>query len=119
MAKISVNDEHLINGRVTVRRYKDENDNIIIEGSIATHFYIEEINTVETYRYSLTGIDVIEEIFGSDDFDIVYNFIARELQVKNNMSDLSTNEIIEIEKNIYGNEGYVLDTLLEKGVKTE
>ena len=119
MAKISVNDQYLINGRVSIRRYKKEDGGISVEGSFATHYYFEEINSLESYRYLLTNIEVVEEVFGTDDFDIVYNFVADNIEIKSDMSDLSTEEIIEIEKNIYGKSGYVLETLLDKGAESD
>lgn len=117
MAQISVNDEYVINGRLTVKRFKDINGNIKIEGTLATHCYFEEILKLETFRYSIMGIEVIEEVFGSDDYDIVYNFIAKELDNRYGISDLNNDVIKEIEKEMYGKQGFVLGTDLERNMK--
>lgn len=115
MAKISVNDEFVVNGILTVKRFIDEDEQVVIAGSFACHYYFEEIKKLETYRYSITDIDVKEEVFGADDFDIVYNFNAKSLDNKHGISNLTNEMISKIEEDIYGNEGYVKGTVLEKG----
>ena len=122
MAQISVNDEYVVNGRLTVRRFKDEEDKIKIVGTFATHCYFEEILKLETFRYSITdieGIEIQEEVFGSDDFDIVYNFTAKEIDNKYGLSDLNNDIIQKIENKMYGNQGYVLNTDLEGSMSNE
>jgi hypothetical protein len=114
MAKISINDQYVVNGRFTVKRYQDNNGNIKVIGTLATHFYFEEINKIENYRYSITGIDVKEESFGSDDFDIVYSFEAESLTNKCGVSDLTNDVIDKIEKEIYSKNGYITGTELSK-----
>lgn len=119
MAQVSINDEYVVNGRLTVRRFKDENNEIKIVGTLATHYYIEEILKLETFRYSIEGIEVAEEVFGSDDFDIVYNFTADSLDIKYGISDLNNELINNIEKSIYGKQGYTLNTELERNMSNE
>jgi hypothetical protein len=63
----------------------------------------------------VTGIDVVEEVFGADDFDIVYNFIATDIDNKCGATNLPNDFIDIIEERIYGRDGYVLGTVLEKG----
>ena len=116
MAKISVNNQFIVNGILTVRRFKDEEGIIRIEGSFACHYYFEEINSLTSYRYAVTGIDVVEEIFEADNFDIIYNFTAEAIDNKCDATNLTIEEIENIEKGIYGRDGYVLGTILEKGV---
>lgn len=119
MAKVSVNDEYVVNGVLTVKRFiEDKETNTIgITGTFACHYYFEEIHKLETYRYSITGIEVQEEVFSSDNFDIVYNFTAEAIDNKQGISYLTNEEIEKIEKEIYGKDGYVLGTVLEKGVE--
>lgn len=113
MARVSINDEYIVNGKITIRRFFNEEGELVTEGTFATHYYVEEINKLETYRYSITGIDVKEEIFGSDDFDIVYSFIADNINIKGDMSNLTNEAIDEIEKNIYDSEGYLLKSSMD------
>lgn len=119
MAQISINDEHIVNGRLTVRRFKDENDEIKIVGTLATHCYFEEILKIETFRYSINDIEVVEEVFASDDYDIVYNFTAKEINNKCGLSDLNNSIIKKIEEKMYGNQGYVINTDLERSMDNE
>ena len=74
MANIKVNNELVVKGKVSITRKRTEENEIIIYGSFMTHIYYEEINTLETERYLITGIDVYEEMYGSDDYNIIYNF---------------------------------------------
>lgn len=115
MAKISVNDEFVVNGVLTVKRFITDEDEIVIAGTFACHYYFEEITKLETFRYSITGVEVKEEIFEADNFDIIYNFNAKAIDNKQGLSNLSNEEIIKIEEDIYGNDGYVKGTVLEKG----
>lgn len=77
---------------------------VYISGKMTTHLYIDNIDRIETHRYILTGVNVIKEIFGSNDFDILYEFEAKDFIVKNGVTNLS-NELIEsIEQQIYKDE---------------
>lgn len=114
MAKIKINDEYTINGILQVRRYIDENGQVFVEGSFSCHYYFEEINTLESLRYKVTGINVKEELFSSEDFNITYNFEAKSIENVYDLSDLSTEDIINAEKLIYGEKGYVLNTVLDQ-----
>ena len=117
MAKISVNGEFVVNGKLTVNRFLDANKNIVVEGVFATHYYFEEITSLESLRYELTGIEVVSEIFGSDDFDIVYNFKADNLDVKNGYTNLSVEDINKFENLIYKEDGFLKESFLEIGGK--
>ena len=74
----------------------------------------KEINTLESLRYKVTGINVKEELFNSEDFNITYNFEAKSIENVYDLSDLSTEDIINAEKLIYGEKGYVLNTVLDQ-----
>lgn len=117
MAQISVNDEYIINGKLTVQRSLTDEGDVTIIGSFATHYYFEEIKSLETFRYSIREIEVREETFGSDDFDIAYSFIAKSFDVKNDMSNLTIEEIGEIESKVYDEEGYVIGSNMSTEVK--
>lgn len=117
MAKISVNDKTIINGKLTVKRYYDENKDLKIVGTFATHLYFEEIKTITTYRYRILGVEVVEEIFASDDYDIVYSFIAKEIENIHGQTNLNIKQMEDIEAEMYGAEGYLLNTAMEIEVR--
>lgn len=111
MAKISVNDEYVVNGKLTISRVLNMDNEVVINGTFASHYYFEEINTLTTYRYEVKGIEVKQELFGSDDFDIVYNFTAKEFDVRDGMmTNLTDKEIDTIEADMYNKKGYLLDS---------
>lgn len=112
MAKIGVNKKEIVLGKLTVKRFLDEENKIVIQGSFATHKYFEEIKNIETYRLKISGIEVLEEIFGSDDFDIIYNFIAKNIEMKNSGVTYTEDEIEVVEKTLYDNEGYIKNSNL-------
>lgn len=88
-------------GRLTFSTELTSNGNIIISGQMTTHKFIEGINKIETHRYILSDVQIVKETFGSDDFDILYDFIAKDYFVKNGETNLS-NELIEsIEETSY------------------
>lgn len=97
MSEIKVNTEKFVNGRLTIEREKiqisNEESQILIKGLFTTHEYFEEINTLESERYLLQGIEVIKESFGSNDYDIGYEFLIGNLIVK---EDYIPNEIKEL-----------------------
>lgn len=109
MARISVNDEYIVNGKLTVSRSLNNNE-IVINGTFASHYYFEEIKSLTTYRYEIKNIEVVEELFGSDDFDIVYNFTAKDFDVRDGMTNLTDKKIDEIESKIYDEQGYLLNS---------
>lgn len=97
MAEIKVNTEKFVNGRLTVAREKmqisDNESSIIIKGLFTTHDYFEEIHTLESERFLLQGIEVVKESFGSNDYDIGYEFLIGNLIIK---EDYIPNEIKEL-----------------------
>lgn len=114
VALIRINNDKAVNGKLTVKRYLDAEGAIHIEGTFATHWYFEEITQLDTFRYEIKGVEVLEEIFGSDDFDIVYNFRAEEINNVYGATNLNMNQINSVENIMYGFDGYLLNTDLEK-----
>ncbi len=53
-----------------------------INGILAIHDYIEEIHTIESERYLLNDVTVYKESFGSNEYMILYHFIADDLEIK-------------------------------------
>lgn len=68
-----------VNGHVTFEMekvYSEETgeDVVITRGKLAIHDYIEDIVNIETDRYMFIGIDVVREVFGTNDYNILYEF---------------------------------------------
>ena len=99
MAKIVVNENLKVNGRLTFERsfveeeYLDENEQVKIkksmriDGVFATHLYFDEIHQLDTSRFSIGLIEVYKEAFGSDDYEILYYFTAKYLDVMGTEED--------------------------------
>ena len=106
MATLKINNSIEVKGKVSFSHSispsetddKQWTDDGII-GTLVTHQYIDDIDSIESDRYLLTGCTVYKESFGSDDFDIVYNFIAETCVVKDDPVD--QNKIQEIENKKY------------------
>lgn len=82
MAKLVINEELRVNGKLTLRRVVNEDrTGFNIEGLLATHLYFDDINHIDTSRFSVSGIKVYEENFGSDDYNILYHFTADSIEV--------------------------------------
>lgn len=124
MAKIIIND-YEVNGHLSIKRSlipaknKDEEDRIIIEGILSTHLYFEDIKTISSPRYNLTGINVYSEQFGSDDYDIIYSFTAEDLEIKGIIKDgitciLYPEEMKQIEDIMYKNDHPILGNIGEE-----
>lgn len=85
MARVRVNNEFDIEGKITVERMlKDEGnyERLIIEGALLTDQYIEEIFSLETDRFKIDGVKVFHESFGSESDEILYTFNARDFILK-------------------------------------
>ncbi len=89
-------DEILLNGTVVAKgavsaalynkierdEFGDIGQEITISGMLETGYYLQDINTIETNRYYIEGVTVLEEHYGSSENKIVYVFQARMFQVK-------------------------------------
>ena len=98
MYNIIINDSIETLGLITFRISKDANDNLIREGYLKTHLYIEEITSLECSRFRLEGIDVYSESFGSTDIFNLYQFTYEEYMIKK-VIDLSEEELIVLYDN--------------------
>lgn len=82
MAKIIItndnNEEIQVEGRMTFKVSKaikeDGTETMICLGQLATHKYFEEITKIETDRFILENVEVTDETFGTNDFNILYEF---------------------------------------------
>ena len=104
MAKIIINKNKEVKGKLSISRALTEDDEIIIGAILTTHRYFEEITEIESERYHLTDVKIIKEDFGSNDFDIQYTLIAKDLEIKNGDTNLPNKVIEMIEKDIYKSE---------------
>lgn len=114
MAEIIINDKIRANGKFSFNRFFDSERNIVeIRGVFATHLYYEDIRSLESPRFKLKGLEVYEQSFGSDDYDIVYHFIAKDFELKDVIDDgigyiLYSEEMQMIEDEMYKNDHPIL-----------
>lgn len=108
MANIKIttsdNKKYNIKGGLTfeaVKLEKEDGEVLDIRGQMSTHYYIEDISKIETHRYLLTGVEVYRETFGSDDFNILYEFKIKDYHVKNGLTNLGNTIIESIEADLY------------------
>ena len=73
---------------------------IIISSFIVITEFCHSINALSL----LSDIEVYKETFGSDDFNILYEFIAKDYTIKNGATNLSNELIEEIEKEMYASD---------------
>lgn len=98
-----------VNGRMTFEVNKVENEDgeitLVTSGQLSMHNYIEGIIGIESARYKLTNVDVIREVFGTNDFNILYEFVLTDgydFEIKKDT--LSDEAIKEIEREEYAND---------------
>jgi glutamine cyclotransferase len=97
-----------VQGRMTFKISKVQTDNgdiLIASGQLSMHNYIEGIVGIESARYKLTNVEIVEEVFGTNDFNILYEFILADgcdFEVKKDT--LSEEAIKEIEREEYRND---------------
>lgn len=101
MAQIKINTEIFVNGKCSITRISDPTEvdefNTSTVGILSTHPYFEDIHTIETERYLLTGVEVQQEDFGSNDYNIKYTFTAEDLIVKDDYVPEECKYLIENE----------------------
>ena len=96
MYNIIINDTIKTLGLITFRISKDAQDNLITEGILKTHLYIEEISTLECDKFRLEGIDVYSESFGSTDIFNLYQFTFEAFDIKDKGENYSKEELIAL-----------------------
>lgn len=90
----------------TVKRF-DEDGEVYFEtiGQLAIHEYIDHIECIESARYLLKGVDVYREVFGTDDFNILYEFRLEEgadVEIKESNLDEEKLQLLKLKE--YSNE---------------
>ena len=87
MAKIKITDGNNevfeVNGRMTFKvskAFDDVGDEIMVcLGQLTTHKYFEEITKIESDRFVLENVEVTDETFGTNDFNILYDLRASQV----------------------------------------
>lgn len=100
MADILVNNRIRTKGNLVVFAI-DPSDDAKIEGQLITHGNYEIITSLESARYLVSGIEIKRIKFDSDDFNIIYEFKADEIDVKGGISNLDSDTINKIEEEMY------------------
>lgn len=100
MAKIKVNTEEFVKGRMSLNRTivgTDENGEVKLSqtGILETHKYFEEISILESERYYVTGVTVTSESFGTNDYNISYAFNFDNLVIKEDLIPVEIQDYIE------------------------
>lgn len=93
-----------------------------INGILAIHDYIDDIYEIESERYLLKNVSVYKESFGSNEYMILYHFIAEDLKIKEDMLDDDIKWLIEeesIEREIKDREWYHAYALREAYAEAE
>ena len=95
-------------GKMTFETIKkeDEDGDIYFEtiGQLAIHEYIVDIDKIESARYLLENVDVYREVYGTDDFNILYEFTANGINVSVQESNMDKGKIDALRKKEYENE---------------
>lgn len=89
----------------TIKR-EDEDGDTYFEtiGQLAIHEYIVDIDKIESARYLLENVDVYREVYGTDDFNILYEFTANGIDVSVKESNMDKGKIDVLRKKEYENE---------------
>ena len=95
-------------GKMTFETIKkeDEHGDIYFEtiGQLAIHEYIVDVDKIESARYLLENVDVYREVYGTDDFNILYEFTANGIDVSVKKSNMDKGKIDVLRKKEYENE---------------
>ena len=116
MARIKINKEYYVEGKFTVKQKVVETGNVIededgneipeqamlVHGIFSTHDYIDQLDCIESERYLIQDINVYEESFGSNDYEITYEFTAGYFVVKDDYVPDKVKAVVEAD--IYQNE---------------
>ena len=86
-------------------------------GQLTTHKYFEEITKIETDRFVLNNVEVTEETFGTNDFNILYEFQVNNYGWDIKEDYLSEETIKAIEKEEYKNDEGDYYMTLDRGDK--
>lgn len=91
MAKLNINGSRMIEGKLTVSRALVKGGDglkLVVEGMLKTPEYIEEITSIDAPRFSVLGVEVFQESFGSEDPEIIYAFRAQSIEIEDQGGDI-------------------------------
>lgn len=94
---IIINDEIETYGLITYN-IKKQGDELVREGILKTHVYIEEIHSLQCDRFRLEGVDVYAETSGSNDIFYIYAFEYETLEILDNGTEYNLEELLEMYK---------------------
>ena len=94
---IIINDEIETYGLITYN-IKKRGDELVREGILKTHVYIEEIHSLQCDRFRLDGVDVYAETSGSNDIFYIYAFEYETLEILDNGTEYNLEELLEMYK---------------------
>lgn len=94
---IIINDEIETYGLITYN-IKKQGDELVREGILKTHVYIEEIHSLQCDRFRLDGVDVYAETSGSNDIFYIYAFEYETLEILDNGTEYNLEELLEMYK---------------------
>lgn len=104
MAVIKINNDSNTNiyGRLSVDREavyneKGEMTGVQVTGMLAVHEYFEEITEIESERFIVKNVNVYKESFGSNEYLILYYFVADDFDVKQDTLDDNVKWLMEEE----------------------
>jgi hypothetical protein len=112
MADLIINGSKFIKGKFSISRILDNTQHpprLILQGQLETHRYFEELNTIESKRYRVSGVNVFQESFGSDDYSIIYVFNASDIAIKGGETYLVSKDVKELEEKLYGGDNDARD----------
>ena len=92
MYEITINEFIKTKGLISFTISKKDGQ-LVGEGVLKTHLYIDEIDTLECYNFALAGIDVYSESFGSTDPCIVYQFTFTSFDTYYELNDYTDEEL--------------------------
>lgn len=106
MANIKINNKKELKGHLSAQTKADYDGNLIMIGELYTHRYLDHITQIETDRYLFEDVSVVGFAIGSNDFFIKYDFECDldSLTFKGGETNLSEQQIIEIEKEMFSSE---------------
>lgn len=94
---IIINDEIETYGLITYE-LRQEGEQLIRSGMLKTHLYIEEIDSIACDRFRLDGVNVYAETSGSNDIFFIYVFDYETIEILNNGTEYSLEELLEMYK---------------------
>ena len=95
MSKILINDEFTIEGQFSMEAVYDIKSNppiVNIRGVLTSDKgYLPLINSLENERYRITGVNVYQETYGSEEDMIAYHFSAKSFAIADRLREVKQN----------------------------